>query len=603
MKHFKTLLLTLTMALAGLASWPATAQEAQPYSQAELDQMLAPIALYPDTVLSHVLIAATYPLEVVQAARWSRNNPGLSGQDAVDRVENQDWDPSVKALVAFPELLQRMDQDIAWTQSLGDAFLAQEGEVTDSIQYLRNQAYSNGQLQSNQQVNVVRETRYIYIEPARPQVVYVPYYDPRVVYGPWRWAAYPPVYWHHPPGFSLSLGFHWGVGFHVQSSFFFSSFYWPSRHVVVVDHHYHNRYPNYGYRKGHGHYRPGYNMAHYDGAHRWKHNQQHRRGVSYRDGVHRERFSQHDGGRGRDHASRGQAPQTRGMQRDWADRQRSRFVDNTGGKTASPLRSERPGNSSSGYRSRDSGRDGNRSATGGGRDSGSPRDANARRIGRDESRTRPDRSAARTTAQNPPRSKDAGSNRSVLPPASQPTVRLSDRGAGPAISPNTSRDTSRNISRNTSPTTGRNISPAVRPDSRPNGGPGSGPQRAARAGSESRERPVNRPGRESSPQRQTQYLAAAPQRQSRAATSSPRAVPQQRVEPRRQVETPRSVSPSRQQAPAQQQSQAYQARPAQASRPERAAKNMQSESRQGEGRNERRAQDRGSRGRERSSRN
>ncbi|HKX56263.1 MAG TPA: DUF3300 domain-containing protein, partial [Xanthomonadales bacterium] len=350
MRSFKTLIFTAFVALAGLVSVPVSAQQAEAYSQAELEQMLAPIALYPDTVLSHVLIAATYPLEVVQAARWSRNNPGYSGQDAVAMVENQDWDPSVKALVAFPELLDRMDQDIGWTQGLGDAFLVQEGEVTDTIQYLRNQAYNNGQLQSNAQVNVVRETRYIYIEPAQPQVVYVPYYDPYVVYGPWRWAAYPPVYWHHPPGFSLSLGFYWGAGIHLQSSFFFSSFYWPSRHVVVVDHHYHNRYRDYGYGGGHGHYRPGHHMAHYDGARRWQHSPQHRRGVSYRGNVSQDRFSQRDDGRGRgdnyrgdmdqdrfgrrdegrsrDHSAPVRTAQVRENQRDWAERQRTRLVDN-----------------------------------------------------------------------------------------------------------------------------------------------------------------------------------------------------------------------------------------------------------------------------------
>src|SRR5690606_9466242 len=101
------------------------------FTAAELDQMLAPVALYPDTVLSHVLIASTYPLEVVQADRWTRENPGLETEAAVAAVENQDWDPSVKALVAFPQVLDRMSADLAWTQRLGDAFLADEGAVMD----------------------------------------------------------------------------------------------------------------------------------------------------------------------------------------------------------------------------------------------------------------------------------------------------------------------------------------------------------------------------------------------------------------------------------------------------------------------------------------
>src|SRR6056297_4152988 len=114
----------------GLASAErASAQAPDGFSQAELDQMLAPIALYPDTVLSHVLIAATYPLEVVQAARWSRTNPEYAGEYAVEAVEHMSWDPSVMALVAFPELLARMDADLVWTQRLGDAFLIQEYQV------------------------------------------------------------------------------------------------------------------------------------------------------------------------------------------------------------------------------------------------------------------------------------------------------------------------------------------------------------------------------------------------------------------------------------------------------------------------------------------
>ena len=135
MKTLTTLVLSFFLMLSAGCSVTGQARAADDgyFSQAELDSMLAPVALYPDSVLSHVLIAATYPLEVIQAARWSREHPGLRGEDAVDAVEYQDWDASVKALVAFPDLLQRMDEDLQWTQNLGDAFLVQEEEVIASI--------------------------------------------------------------------------------------------------------------------------------------------------------------------------------------------------------------------------------------------------------------------------------------------------------------------------------------------------------------------------------------------------------------------------------------------------------------------------------------
>lgn len=281
-------LLALGLGSAGRAS----AQAPAGFSQAELDQMLAPIALYPDTVLSHVLIAATYPLEVVQAARWSRANPGLAGEYAVAAVEHYPWDPSVMALVAFPELLARLDADLEWTQRLGDAFLIQEYQVLDTVQYLRDEAYASGHLRSNEYVRVVRETEYIYIEPSVTRVVYVPWYDPYVVYGNWRWSNYPPVYWHEPSGYRSGFSFHWGSGRHLEYGFFFSAVHWPSHRLVVHDHYgYHRKHDkHYGKRYGkHGYGGPrfasGRELARFDGARHWKHDQAHRRGVAYRRGI------------------------------------------------------------------------------------------------------------------------------------------------------------------------------------------------------------------------------------------------------------------------------------------------------------------------------
>ena len=272
MKPFSALILSGLLAIGWAGSGSAVAGEPAGFSQPELDQMLAPVALYPDSVLSHVLIAATYPLEIVQAARWSQRNPGLSGQAAVAAVEDMDWDPSVKALTAFPELLARMDQDIDWTQQLGDAFIVQEEQVVGTIQQLRAQAYAQGNLRTNEYVRVVRETEYIYIEPAQTRVVYLPYYDPRAIYGPRHWSAYPPAYWHYPADLAFNQGFYWGIGYAVAPAFYFSAFHWPYHQVLVVDHHY------AGHGRGHRYFSSARDVVRYEGARRWQHNPRQRRG-------------------------------------------------------------------------------------------------------------------------------------------------------------------------------------------------------------------------------------------------------------------------------------------------------------------------------------
>jgi hypothetical protein len=274
MKSLRLLLakLSLTLLLATALTHGTTAYaESGDFTAAELDQMLAPIALYPDTILSHVLIASTYPLEVVQADRWISANPDLKAEAAVAAVEDQDWDPSVKALVAFPQILDRMSEDLAWTQRLGDAFLADEAAVMDAIQNLRNKAYASGSLDKLEHVKVQREKEIIIIEPAVERVVYVPVYDTRVVYGNWWWSDYPPVYWHYPSHYTFVGGFYWGPRIYVGPSFYFSSFHWHRRHVVYVD-------------RGHGHrhhFHNGRSIANYSGARQWRHNPTHRRGVAY----------------------------------------------------------------------------------------------------------------------------------------------------------------------------------------------------------------------------------------------------------------------------------------------------------------------------------
>lgn len=253
---------------------PAKAEEAKSYSQAELDQMLAPVALYPDALLSQVLMAATYPLEIVEAARWSKGHPGIQGDDAVRAVQDKDWDPSVKSLVAFPNLLARMDDKIDWTRRLGDAFLAQEAQVTDTIQQLRQRAKAEGKLESDERQRVSEDGKTIVIEQANPQVVYVPYYDPYVVYGAWWWPAYPPVVWAPWPGYVVAYpGYWWGVGVVITAGFFFGGFAWHHHHVAVVHPYAYYAKPSYAYVRPYGPPPPPMKVG------KWQHDSWHRRGV------------------------------------------------------------------------------------------------------------------------------------------------------------------------------------------------------------------------------------------------------------------------------------------------------------------------------------
>lgn len=203
---------------------PANAQ-ARYYNQGELDALLAPVALYPDPLLSHVLIAATYPDDLHEAAAWSRANPQLTGEDAVRAADSMLWHESVKALLAFPNLLYRMDESPQWTADLGAAFLAQQPQVMDTMQGLRRRAQASGYLQPSEQYSVQQQGQAIAIYPVQPQVIYVPYYDPYVVYGPWWWSSNRPVYWR--PWYPRPAVF-------VSAKFFSGSLDWHRRHITHV---------------------------------------------------------------------------------------------------------------------------------------------------------------------------------------------------------------------------------------------------------------------------------------------------------------------------------------------------------------------------------
>jgi hypothetical protein len=283
-KCLLTQLLALLLATSFLLIAPennASAQDAPAFTQQELDQMLAPIALYPDALLSQITMAATYPLEVVEAERWSVANPNLRGTQAVQAVEQNNWDPSVKSLVAFPQILRMMNDKLDWTERLGDAFLGQEQQVMDTIQDLRHRAYKAGNLRSNDQARVESQGDYITIDQADPQVAYEPYYNPSVVYGSWWWPQYPPVYWAPWPGYrerpGFGAGFAWGVGITLGAEFFYGAFDWRQHRVDVVN------VNNYYY--------PRDTRVANRASSAWQHDPDHRRGAPYREAAVRAKFN------------------------------------------------------------------------------------------------------------------------------------------------------------------------------------------------------------------------------------------------------------------------------------------------------------------------
>lgn len=198
---------------SGAAAAPAADQPA--FRPEELEQLVAPIALYPDSLLSQILMASTYPLEVVEADRWVKANPSLKGDALAAELEKRPWDPSVRSLVNFPSVLAMMSENLSTTVKIGDAFIGQQQDVMNAIQRLRSKAQAQGTLASTQQqqVNTVTQegTQVIVIQSASPEIVYVPQYSPTVVYGVWPYPAYPP-YPYYPPGYVASNVVSFGVG-------------------------------------------------------------------------------------------------------------------------------------------------------------------------------------------------------------------------------------------------------------------------------------------------------------------------------------------------------------------------------------------------------
>lgn len=289
------------MALAPLRALQAQSTASnQPFTQEQLDQLLAPIALYPDSLLSQVLMASTYPLEIVEAARWSQANPNLKGDAAVAAVKDKSWDVSVKSLVAFPQTLQMMNTQLDWTQKVGDAMIGQQKEVAASIQRLRARAEAAGNLKSTPQQKVTTQssggTNAIVIEPANPEIVYVPYYNPAWAYGAWPYPAYPPPYYPPPPNYGAALmsGMMFGLGVAAGSAMF-GGWHWGWNGSAWS-----NSYTTVNVNRATS-ITNNFNASHYaDG--RWNFDAAHRGGVPYRTPAERDRYGQ----RGLDPAQRQQ---------------------------------------------------------------------------------------------------------------------------------------------------------------------------------------------------------------------------------------------------------------------------------------------------------
>ncbi len=322
-----------------LSALPAHAQDAKPFSNEQLDQMTAQIALYPDSLLSQLLMATTYPDEFAKASAWSKAHPDAKGDDAVTAVENENWDPSVASMVAFPEVVITLGEKPDWVKNMGDAFLAQPDDVMDSVQRLRGRAQQAGNLKSNDQITVSTQApepapaaapqtvvvqqaapppQMIVIAPAQPSVVFVPAYNPTVVYGAWPYAAYPPYYYPPPPGYwwsrTIATGIAWGVAIGVNNALW-GGCHWGWGHSSVDINV--NRYNNINVNR-----RLDVNSNRTS----WNHNTAHRGATPYRGGDatrknldnkyqagNREQFRGKDASRDASRDKASQAMQDRGM--------------------------------------------------------------------------------------------------------------------------------------------------------------------------------------------------------------------------------------------------------------------------------------------------
>lgn len=337
---------------------PAPAQQ-EVLKPEQLDALVAPIALYSDSLLAEVLMASTYPLEVVEADRWRKKNKSLDGQQLKSAADKQGWDDSVKALTATPSVLDMMESQLDWTQKLGDAVLAQQPDVMDAVQRLRARAEAQNKLQSTKEQKVSTHTeqgkKIIVIEPAQPDTIYVPYYDPATVYGAWPYPDYPPAYWPPPAGYysgaALAAGLVFTTGFAVgawaaNNSFWGGGMNWANNNINV------NR-----------------NVNVRNVNNNWVHNPDHRHGVRYNNQNVANRFNRGNdvrnnagnrmdfrGRNGEQVLNPGSRPgaSAAGQRRDAGNR-----AANRGGDRARPSSANRPGARGAGERRQAGSRPGN----------------------------------------------------------------------------------------------------------------------------------------------------------------------------------------------------------------------------------------------------
>jgi hypothetical protein len=291
-RHF-SLQLARTIALGSVLASPYAFLQAQepppppplpPAGQAlspqQLEDLVAPIALYPDELVSQILVAATYPLEVVQAYQWAQRNPSVTGPALTQAVQQMNWDPSIQALVVFPDVMKRLNDDVTWTTNLGNAFLGQQADVMDAIQRLRQRAQQAGKLASSPQQRIITTAEsgqpIIEIEPVDPAVIYVPAYDPVWIWGPPLYYPYPRWYWPRPYGAGVFIGFGGGISI---GAFFgggwggWGGWGWHpgwGNHTVIVNNTFIHRY-NFNTT----------NVTNLHGNSVWGHDAAHREGVPY----------------------------------------------------------------------------------------------------------------------------------------------------------------------------------------------------------------------------------------------------------------------------------------------------------------------------------
>ncbi|CAK0757503.1 conserved hypothetical protein [Gammaproteobacteria bacterium] len=282
MKTIRTVWLPFLVGIIFLtAGYPTSGENAERFATDRLEQLVAPIALYPDTLLAQILMASTYPLEVVQAARWTRQHPGLTGERLQDALAEEPWDPSVKSLVAFPEVIGRMEEELDWMEDLGNAFLSRQEDIMDVVQRMRARAQAAGYLESTPQQEVVERAGEIIIEPVQSDVVYVPVYNPPqvfvedwnypTIYYPGLYAREPPPSLHKPWSYDRGNLLTFGIGVAI-GAVLFSQLDWH-HHDVIVNH-----------RQDRHH--PGEAM----GPIQWRHDPWHRHNVSYHDPALEQRY-------------------------------------------------------------------------------------------------------------------------------------------------------------------------------------------------------------------------------------------------------------------------------------------------------------------------